>query len=75
MKTKQLVATLVSKYPNLREDKVPRGKAFGVIINTKNADGETLQAKFGEKKAIKLTVKTLEGLGYSGRQTPVTVDF
>ena len=49
------IAKMYSFSASYLADKVTRSKAYGVVINTPDSAGETLQSKFGEEQASHIT--------------------
>ena len=74
MKQPTLPQRLASAYPRLTPSLVARNTAFGVIMNTPNTTGETLQSKLGLVEAKVVVGATLAILGYPAFETTV-VDF
>lgn len=65
---------LASAYPRLKPETVARNTAFGVLMNTPNPSGETLQSKLGLEQAKAVVAETLTLLGYP-RFEQTVVDF
>lgn len=72
--TLTLPQRLANAYPRLKPETVARNTAFGVIMNTPNPDGETLQSKLGVNQAKDVVSETLTLLGYPQFEQTV-VDF
>ena len=70
-----LVKTLVGLYSSINIEKISRSTAFGIVINTINKDGESLQSKLGEKVAKRVTNRVLDELGYESQFVQTIADF
>lgn len=55
-------------------DKSNRAKAFGVVINTADSNGETLQSKFGAEQATHITNLVFRRLNQNNNQLKVSFD-
>ena len=68
------IAKLYSFSSEYISNKVTRAKAFGVIINTPDSNGQTLQSKFGEEQANHITNLVFRRLNTQNNKLSVTFD-
>ena len=68
------LAKLYSFSASYIAEKSTRAKAFGVIINTPDANGETLQSRFGEEQASHITNLVFRRLNTQNNKLSVTFD-
>lgn len=68
------LARLYSFSASYLADKVTRSKAYGVVINTPDSAGETLQSKFGEEQASHIVNLVFRRLNTQNNKLTVSYD-
>lgn len=64
MSQAQLVQALTAEFNRLDPAKLSRNAAFGIVINTKNSKGISLQEHLGQTEALKVAGAVLNNLGF-----------